>query len=183
MNGIEQHPLRLDDAIAILERTPLTLHALLSGLPDRWIHATEGEGTWSPFDVVGHLIHGEATDWIPRVRHILSGEARPFDPFDRLGHIEASRGRTLDELLDRFAEARAASLAALRQMDLKERDLDRTGTHPAFGTVTMAQLLATWTVHDLDHIVQVARVMAKSYGAAVGPWDAYLSVLHDRRRP
>lgn len=182
MTGLVHYPFRLDDAIAVLERTPRSLRAMLSDLPEQWIHATEGDGTWSPFDVVGHLVHGEHTDWIPRARHIMSGDTRPFAPFDRLGHIEASRGRSLDELLDQFDRARAASLSELRAMNLTESDLNRTGTHPDFGTVTLAQLLATWTVHDLDHIVQVARVIAKAYGTAVGPWEAYLSVLHDRRR-
>jgi uncharacterized damage-inducible protein DinB len=170
----------LGDAIAVLERTPAVLRAMLEGVPDRWATATEGPGTWSPFDVVGHLIHGERTDWIPRTRHILAGESRPFDPFDREAQFAESRGATLSELLDRFEALRRESLAALREMRLTQADLERTGTHPVFGTVTLSQLLSTWTVHDFDHIGQVARTMGKVYRTAVGPWKAYLSILGDR---
>ncbi len=170
----------LDEAIAALERTPAALRAILEGLPDRWTRATEGPGTWSPLDVLGHLIHGERTDWIPRTRHILSGESRPFDPFDREAQFAESRGATLPDLLDRFEAARRESLAALRELKLTAADLGRTGTHPVFGTVTLSQLLATWTVHDFDHIGQIVRTMAKVYRAEVGPWKAYLSILADR---
>jgi uncharacterized damage-inducible protein DinB len=173
----------LPDAIAVLERTPLALRAMLEGLPESWTRATEGEGTWSPFDVVGHLIHGERTDWIPRARHILAGEGRPFDRFDREAQLAENRNATLRDLLDRFEAARRESLAALRGLKLTPEDLERTGTHPELGPVTLGQLLATWTVHDLDHIGQIARTMAKVYGAAVGPWKAYLSILSDRERP
>jgi len=170
----------LDDAIAVLERTPAALRAILEGLPDRWLTATEGPGTWSAHDVVGHLLHGERTDWIPRTRHILAGESGPFDPFDREAQFTESRGATLAELLDRFEAARRASLAALREMELTAEDLARTGTHPVFGTVTLSQLLSTWTVHDFDHIGQIARTMGKVYRTEVGPWKAYLSILGDR---
>lgn len=174
------HPFDLLEAIAILERTPASLGALLSGLPDRWVTATEGPGTWSPYDVIGHLIHGERADWIPRARHILAGERRPFDPFDREAQFTESQGKSLAELLATFADLRRENLAILRAMNLTPADLDRTGQHPAFGEVTLGQLLATWVVHDLDHVVQIARTMAKGYREAVGPWTAYLSVLHDR---
>lgn len=171
----------LDDAAALLARTPACLSALLSGLPETWVTATEGGETWSPYDVVGHLIHGERADWIPRARHILAGETRPFDPFDRRAQFDESGGRTLDELLATFAELRRQSLEALAGMSLTEEDLGRRGLHPELGEVTLAQLLATWTAHDLDHIAQVARTMAKVYAEATGPWSAYLSILRDRR--
>lgn len=170
----------LTEAVAILERTPASLSALLTGLPERWVTATEGPGTWSPHDVIGHLIHGERTDWMPRVRHILAGERRPFDPFDRRAQFTESHGKSLTELLATFTDLRHDSLQALRSYNLTSADLDRTGQHPAFGEVTLGQLLSTWVVHDLDHFVQIARTMAKVYSAAVGPWTAYLSILHDR---
>jgi uncharacterized damage-inducible protein DinB len=172
----------LNDALAVLERTPPTHSTLLSGLSPVWGLATEGEGTWSPFDVLGHLIHGEHTDWIPRARHILAGDARPFEPFDRQAMFVESRGKELDELLDTFARLRAENLAELRAMKLSPADLDRTGQHPELGVVTLRQLLATWVVHDLDHLGQIARVMAKAYGDEVGPWRAYVSILKDRCR-
>lgn len=172
----------LDDALAVLERTPAGLSALLSGLPEMWVRATEGEGTWSPYDVVGHLIHGERADWIPRARHILAGETRPFEPFDRNAQFAESPGRSLEELLETFAELRRESVAALAGMRLTDADLGRKGLHPELGEVTLGQLLATWVVHDLDHVAQVARTMAKAYAAATGPWSAYLSILRDRQR-
>ena len=164
----------------MLERTPASLAALLRGLPDGWIAATEGDGTWSPYDVIGHLVHGEHTDWMTRVRHILSGATRPFDPFNREAQFAESRGRTLDELLRTFADLRRDNLKALADLRLTPADLERRGQHPALGEVTLGQLLATWVVHDLDHVGQIARVMAKRYGAAVGPWEEYLSILRDR---
>jgi hypothetical protein len=172
----------LSDAVAILERTPGTLKALLAELPATWVEATEGDGTWSPYDVVGHLVHGERADWIPRARHILAGDARPFEPFDRNAQFSESVGKGLDELLALFAELRRRNVAAVVAMNLTDRDFDRRGLHPELGEVTLAQLLATWVVHDLDHITQVARTMAKVYGEATGPWSAYLSVLRDRQR-
>ena len=170
----------LDDSVALLERTPAALRALLLGLPDSWVRATEGEGTWSPFDVIGHMIHGEKTDWISRARHILAGETRPFQKFDREAMFSESEGKTLDELLATFATLRKESLAALAEMKLSSADLGRRGLHPELGEVTLGQLLATWVVHDLDHVGQIVRVMAKANRAAVGPWTAYLSILGDR---
>ena len=170
----------LEEALAILERTPAALFALLARLPEPWIHATEGEGTWSPYDVIGHLIHGERTDWIPRARHILAGEARPFEPFDRTAQFCDSEGKTLEELLATFAELRRENTTALRGMNLMVDDFDRRGLHPELGEVTLGQLIATWVVHDLDHIGQIARTMAKFYGKATGPWSEYLSILRDR---
>ncbi len=162
----------------MLARTPATLDAMLRDLPDHWVSAHEGGDTWSPFDVVGHLIHGERTDWVPRARMILEdGEARTFETFDRLAQFAASEGRTLSSLLDEFAEARAASLRDLAVLGLAERDLDRRGRHPAFGPVTLRQLLATWVAHDLDHVVQVSRTLANQYADAVGPWRAYLRII------
>jgi hypothetical protein len=170
----------LSEAAAILSRTPATLAAMLEGLPDTWIQATEGEGTWSPYDVIGHLIHGERTDWIPRAQHILSGDPRPFVPFDRTAQFTDSQGQTLDELLTTFAGLRQENLATLRRMNPTAADLDRKGLHPELGEVTLRQLLATWVVHDLDHVGQIARTMAKVYSEATGPWIEYLSILRDR---
>ncbi len=168
----------LSQAITILERTPAALNALLRDLPTDWTTANEGPDTWSAFDIVGHLIHGEETDWIPRATFILGeGEARPFEPFDRFAQLEISRGKKLAELLDTFAQSRAGSLEALHRFDLTEADLDRTGQHPALGRVTLRELLATWVVHDLNHLAQIARVMSRQYAAEVGPWQAYLGIL------
>jgi hypothetical protein len=168
----------LQEATALLARTPATLDAWLRGLPDGWLHAHEGGDTWSPFDVLGHLIHGERTDWIPRARIVVEhGNARTFEPFDRFAQFAESKGRTIDSLLDEFAAARAASLRALAEMNLGDADLERRGRHPAFGVVTLRQLLATWVVHDLDHIAQIARVMASQYTDAVGPWREYLRII------
>lgn len=162
----------------VLERTPAVLRALLTGMPAEWTMANEGPDTFSPFDVVGHLIGGEETDWMPRARLILGeGPDRTFAPIDRFRHRALNRGRTLEDLLDRFALLRAENLAALDQLALGPEHLARTGAHPALGTVTLAQLLATWVVHDLGHVAQAARVMAKQYRSAVGPWSAYLPVL------
>jgi hypothetical protein len=167
-----------DDALPILRRTPATIDGLLRNLPDQWTRANEGPNTWSPFDVVGHLIHAERADWMPRVEHILEhGETRPFPVFDREGMFEASKGRTLSELLDEFAVRRADSLERLDALHLSIADLSRTSRHPEFGAVTLGQHLSTWVVHDFTHINQIVRVMAKQYGDAVGPWRAYLSVL------
>ncbi|HXU32588.1 MAG TPA: DinB family protein, partial [Thermoanaerobaculia bacterium] len=172
----------LADSIAILERTPALLKAWLDGLPERWVRATEGEGTWSPYDVIGHLNHAERTDWIPRARHILAGDPRPFETFDRTAMFTESQGKSLSELLATFAELRQTNLSTLAGMNLNDEDLDRKGLHPALGEVTLGQLLATWVVHDLDHIAQIARTMAKVYSEATGPWVEYLSILKDRRR-
>lgn len=170
----------LTDGVAVLARSPAVLRAMLDGLPPAWIRATEGPETWSPFDVVGHLIHGERTDWIPRARIILAcgeGEERRFAPFDRFAQFRESEGRSLDELLAEFARLRSDNLDVLRDWRLSDEQLALTGEHPEFGTVTLRQLLATWVAHDLGHLGQVARVMAKQYREAVGPWRAYLPIM------
>ncbi|MFZ0294728.1 MAG: DinB family protein [Candidatus Sulfotelmatobacter sp.] len=167
------------EATEILTRTPATLDAMLRGLPDKWVRCNEGKDTWSAFDIVGHLIVGERTDWMPRVRIILrEGEARAFDPFDRFAQSKERQGKALEELLDEFARLRRENLAALRGLNLQQEDLIRRGRHPALGVVTLSELLATWAVHDLTHVHQLARVMAEQYRDAVGPWSAYLGVLH-----
>ena len=168
----------LENTIALLARTPATLDALLRGLPDAWARENEGSKTWTAFDIVGHLIQGERTDWMPRARMILEfGETRTFEPFDRKAQERESRGKTLPQLLDEFAAARAENLAALRALNLMQQDLERRGRHPSFGTVTLSQLLATWTVHDMTHLHQLSRIVAHQYREAVGPWSAYLGVL------
>jgi hypothetical protein len=172
----------INEAVAILERTPATFDALLRDLPDGWIVANEGGSTWSPFDVIGHLIHGERTDWLPRARIILEhGEARPFEKFDRLAQFRESEGRTLASLLDEFAALRRANLHELASLRLTDTDLDRRGRHPELGVVTLRQLLATWVAHDLDHIVQISRVLARQYSDEVGPWQAYLRIISGRQ--
>ena len=171
--------LNLQDTISLLIRTPTVLNTLLRDLPETWTVRNEGEDTWSPFDVVGHLIHGERTDWMPRVQMILqSGESRTFEPFDRLGQVRESEGKSLANLLDEFARLRSANLDDLRKLDLRQDDLERRGRHPAFGVVTLSELLATWAAHDLTHLHQISRVMAHQYRGAVGPWRKYLGVLH-----
>jgi hypothetical protein len=178
MADTSQRAFSLDEAIPILERTPRTLDAILRGLPDAWLHCNEGGDTFSPFDVVGHLIHGEKTDWMPRARMILeTGDQRAFEPFDRFAQKEASRGKTLDELLDEFTRLRAANIAALKALALKPSDLDRRGQHPKLGSVTLRQLLATWVAHDLDHVIQIARVIGRQYTDEVGPWTAHLRII------
>jgi hypothetical protein len=171
----------LDDAVPVLRRTPAVLRELLVDLPHDWTNAVEGPATWSPFDVVGHLIHGERTDWIPRVEHILChGDAIPFPPFDREAMFAASQGRSLGELLDTFTRLRTDSLNRLVALGLSDEDLPRRGRHPEFGVVTLGQHLSTWVAHDLGHISQVVRVMARQYTDAVGPWRMYLSILNPR---
>ena len=173
-----RRPFVLGEAIEILARTPATLDALLRGLPEAWIVANEGGETWSAFDVVGHLIHGEQTDWMPRAKIILEhGAARPFDKFDRLAQFKESAPRTLDSLLDEFAALRRHNLEELRALELTPADLDRPGRHPELGAVTLGQLLATWTAHDLDHLMQISRVLARQYSDEVGPWRAYLRII------
>lgn len=168
----------LEEAIAILERTPGTFRALLAGLPEVWTDANEGENTFSAFDNVGHLIHGERTDWIARARVILEqGERRRFEPYDRFAQVRESAGKSLPQLLDEFEKLRAENLVTLRGWKLTERELDLAAEHPDLGPVTLRQLLATWVAHDLGHIAQTARVLAKRYRADVGPWRAYLPVL------
>lgn len=169
---------QLHHAQEILRRTPATLYSLLHDLPDEWILSNEGPDSWSPFDIMGHLIHGEETDWIPRARIILQyGELRNFEPFDRFAMFEKSRGKSLGELLETFEELRRASLKELQEMNLTPEMLEKRGRHPELGVVTLGQLLSTWVVHDLGHIGQIVRVMAKQYGEAVGVWQAYLSIL------
>ena len=168
----------LSHTISLLTRTPAALNALLRDLPEAWTFPNEGENTWSTFDIVGHLIYGERTDWIPRARTLLQfGETRTFEPFDRQGHVRESRGKSLVQLLDEFAGLRAENLDKLRALNLRPEDLDRRGRHPAFGAVTLSQHLASWAAHDLTHLHQISRVMAHQYREAVGPWSAYLGVL------
>jgi hypothetical protein len=168
----------VEECLSVLTRTPATLDALLGDLPDAWTAATEGPGTWSPFAVIGHLIHGEKADWIPRLAIILEyGVSRPFDPFDREAQFRERDGKSLAALLKEFAEARRDSIARLRAMHLTPEKLAWKGMHPALGIVTARQLMATWTAHDLGHLLQISRVMAKRYKQEVGPWAAYLSVM------
>jgi hypothetical protein len=170
------------EAIAVLRRAPATSNALLCGLPDIWVRGNEGKDTWSPLEIVGHLIFGERTDWMPRVQILLEhGEARPFDRFDRFAQskMKESQDKSLEtsQFLDEFARLRSENLTALQALNLQPEDLTRRGRHPALGVVTLAELLATWTVHDLTHLHQLSRVMAHQYRDAVGPWSAYLGVL------
>ena len=173
---------RFDEALPVLRRTPRVLRELLCDLPGKWTAATEGQGTWSPFDVIGHLIHGERTNWLPRVEHMLEySDAVTFPSFDREAMFIASKGLTLAELLDTFDRLRTGSLARLQELSLTDADLARRGRHPEFGVVTLGQHLATWVAHDLGHTSQIVRVMAGQYTDAVGPWRAYLSILDARR--
>lgn len=150
-----------------------------AGYPRLWCTVTKGKDTWTAFDILGHLIFGERTDWMPRIRILLeSGEARPFDPFDRFAQFKESQGQPLERLLDDFARLRTENLAALRALNLRREDLTRRGRHPALGVVTLSELLAAWTAHDLTHLHQLSRVMAHHYRDATGPWSAYLGVLH-----
>jgi hypothetical protein len=168
----------LNEGIEVLERTPAAFRALLAGLTDGWIAADEGPKTFSPFDNVGHLIHGERTDWIPRARIILAqGAQRRFEPYDRFAQVRESAGKTLAQLLDEFAALRAQNLETLRSWRLSDAQLALMGEHPELGPVTLGQLLATWVAHDLGHLAQTSRVMAKRYREAVGPWRAYLPIL------
>jgi hypothetical protein len=168
----------LQDTISLLTRTPAALDVLLRELPEVWTLRNEGENSWSAYDIVGHLIHGERTDWMPRARMILQfGESRTFECFDRLAQFRESRRKTLAQLLDEFARLRSENLHELRALNLGDEDLQRRGRHPALGLVTLSQLLATWAAHDLTHLHQVSRVMAHQYREAVGPWSAYLGVL------
>lgn len=168
----------LADSIALLARTPRALDALLGGLPDAWTLRNEGENTWSVLDIVGHLIQCERTDWMPRAKMVLEfGETLTFGRFDRWGHAREVLGKSLGQLLDEFARLRSENLDELSAMNLGEDDLRRRGKHPAFGVVTLSQLLATWAAHDLNHLHQISRVMAHQYREAVGPWSAYLGVM------
>jgi hypothetical protein len=168
----------LQHAISLLTRTPAALNVLLRDLPETWTHRNEGEGTWSPFDIVAHLIHGEHTDWIPRARIILQcGESKPFEPFDREGFKRITQNKSLPQLLDEFARLRSENLDQLHAFNLQPKDLERRGQHPTLGVVTLSQLLATWAAHDLTHLHQISRVMAHQYRDAVGPWSKFLGVL------
>ena len=168
----------LQDTISLLTRTPAALNALLRDLPETWTFRNEGENTWSAFDVVGHLIHAERTDWMSRAKTILQfGETQAFAPFDREGHARGSQSKLLGPLLDEFARLRSENLDELRALNLRQEDLDRRGRHPALGTVTLSQLLATWAAHDLTHLHQISRIMAHQYREDVGPWSRYLGVL------
>lgn len=169
----------LQDTISLLARTPTALNALLRGLPETWTLTNEGGGTWSVSEVVEHLIYGERTDWIPRTKILLQfGESKAFEPFDRAGHARESQGKSLAQLLDEFARLRAESLDQLRALNLRPEDLARRGRHPAFGPVTLSELLAAWAGHDLTHLHQISRIMAYQYREAVGPFRAFLGVLH-----
>jgi len=168
----------LEDTVSLLSRTPAALDVLLRDLPETWTFRNEGENTWNVFDVVGHLVHGERTDWMSRARMILQfGESRTFEPFDRLGQVRESQGKSLGQLLDEFARLRSENLGELRALNLRQVDLERSGRHPSFGVVTLSELLATWATHDLTHLHQISRIMAHQYREAVGPWSVYLGVL------
>ncbi len=172
---------RFDDVLDILSRTPKTLRDMLANLPSEWIHCNEGENTWSPFDVIGHLIHGEKTDWMIRVQTILNhGETKVFEAFDRTAHLKENSGKSLETLLGEFESSRSENLERLKILIKPETDLKRTGKHPDFGTVTLQELLSTWVVHDYNHIGQIVRVMAKYYQTEVGPWRAYLGILQPK---
>lgn len=171
--------LSLPRCFEILERTPVVLRSLLHGLTDDWVMQNEGENSWSPYDIVGHLVHGEKTDWIARARIILSdGPQKTFTPFDRFAMFSESKGKSLNQLLDEFESLRAENLRTLGSFNITSEKLDRTAQHPSLGLVTMRNLLATWTVHDLNHLHQMTRVMAKQYKTEVGPWVEYLGVMH-----
>ncbi len=168
----------LQDTMALLERTPAALNALLRGLPAAWTHHNEGKGTFTVVDVVGHLIYADKVDWMPRARIILDhGETRPFEPFDRWGHVEVCKDRTLPHLLDEFARERAGCLDDLRALNLTPPQLELRGRHPSLGPVTLSELLATWTAHDMTHLHQISRIMAHQYRDEVGPFAAFLGVL------
>jgi uncharacterized damage-inducible protein DinB len=168
----------LEKSIQILERTPEVLHLMLSNLSDDWTTKNESEGTWSVYDIIGHLIHGEKTDWMPRAEIILSENAdKNFRPFDRFAQFEESKGQSLTQLLEEFKNLRKKNIDELRSKKITEQKFALTGIHPAFGEVSLSQLLSTWVVHDLNHIAQISRVMAKQYKAAVGPWVEYLGIL------
>jgi hypothetical protein len=169
----------LTEAVTVLERTPATFRALLAGLPEPWIVCDEGPDTFSPYDNLGHLIHGERADWMPRARIILAQDAqRTFEPYDRFAQVRESAGKTLAQLLDEFADLRARNLVTLRGWNLSDRELVLQGQHPALGAVTLRQLLSTWVVHDLGHIAQTTRVMAKRYREEIGPWREYLPIVN-----
>ena len=168
----------LEQTIALLSRTPAALDGLLRGLPESWTHRGEGEDTWTVFDVVGHLIYADRENWMPRARRILQfGEEQPFDPFDRLGHVRESQGKSLSQVLDEFDRVREGCLVDLRALNLTSEQMTKRGRHPALGPVTLSELLATWAAHDMTHLHQISRILAHQYREAVGPFAAYLGVL------
>jgi hypothetical protein len=169
----------LPTTLALLNRTPAAFNALLRDLPDAWTRRNEGDGTWSAFDVIGHLIHCDHDDWMPRILTVLEhGDAQPFAPFDRWGHRRAVEGKSMPQLLDELIHLRASRLTELRALNLTEADFVRRGRHPALGSVTISDLLATWAAHDLNHLHQTSRVMAHQYRDLVGPFHQYLGVMH-----
>jgi uncharacterized damage-inducible protein DinB len=168
----------LKQSLEILERTPFVIEVLLKNLSEDWTMNNEGPNTWSAFDVLGHLIHGEKTDWIPRMEIILSNrEDKTFNPFDMKAHFKASDGKSLQQLLDEFKSLRSKNIDQLQSKKLTESDLNKKGIHPEFGEVTLREMLSTWVVHDLNHIAQISRVMGKQYESEVGPWKNYLGIL------
>lgn len=168
----------LDKSLEILERTPLVLEVMLTGLSEEWTRNNEGHETWSPYDIVGHLIHGDKTGWMPRMEIILSEKGdRAFEPFDRFAQFGEKTGITLEQLLFEFKELRKQNMERLRSRNITQNDFALKGKHPVFGQVTLLQLLSTWVVHDLNHISQISRVMAKQYKTEVGPWEEYLRIL------
>ena len=168
----------LEQTIALLSRTPAALDGLLRGLPESWTHRGEGEDTWTVFDVVGHLIYADRENWMPRARRILQfGEEQPFDPFDRLGHVRESQGKSLSQVLDEFDRVREGCLVDLRALNLTSEQMTKRGRHPALGPVTLSELLATWAAHDMTHLHQISRILAHQYREAVGPFASYLGVL------
>lgn len=171
----------IENALPVLERTPQVIETLLYGLADEWINSNEGGETWTPIDIVAHLIHGEKTDWIPRTLVIMGEGNKEFAPFDMEGHHAVKKDKTMSQLLDEFKILRKENLARLKTMELTENSLDRTGIHPMLGIVTLRHLLASWVVHDLTHIHQLSRVMAKQYEEAVGPWVQFMGVLGGKR--
>ena len=170
----------LQQAIQILERTPQVVTSMLRGLDNAWTKSNEGKDTWSPYDIIGHYIHGEKTDWIPRMEIILGLGDKNFIPFDRFAQFNDSKGKSLDDLLDEFSSLRSSNISKLKAAALSDSDLQKTGIHPKFGPVTLEQLLAAWVAHDLTHIYQISRVMARQYDAAVGPWKEFMRILNDR---
>jgi uncharacterized damage-inducible protein DinB len=169
---------KIDEAIEILERTPQTLSSLLTGLSNEWIFSNEGESTWSPFDVVGHLIEAERYNWIPRIEMILTkGESETFPPFDRFSQLRQNKEKTINQLLNEFAKLRQQNIETLKTIVTEQTNLNQTGIHPDFGVVKLSEQLSTWTVHDLSHIAQITRILANRYQDDVGPWKAYLRIL------
>ena len=176
---IKKMKFNLSEAQLILSKTPLLLSQLLSELPEKWVKNNEGENTWSPYDIVGHLIHGEKTDWITRAKIILENSPdNSFEPFDRFAQFENSKGKTIDDLLGEFGELRSKNLEELKELNIGLEQLNLEGIHPDFGTVTLKELLSTWVVHDFNHINQITRVMASNYKQEVGPWIQYISFMN-----